>query len=117
MSVFRKLKDGLSKTSNSLRGMIEGIFQPGVLTDEFLDDLEAVLIQADVGVRATSTLIETLREEAKKQPIKSEDDLYRIMADKVGEIFLLVDEPLRCRILRLRSTLWWALMAQAKLPR
>ncbi|MFA6655214.1 MAG: signal recognition particle-docking protein FtsY [Bacillota bacterium] len=95
MSVFRKLKDGLSKTSNSLRGMIEGIFQPGVLTDEFLDDLEAVLIQADVGVRATSTLIETLREEAKKQPIKSEDDLYRIMADKVGEIFLLVDEPLK----------------------
>lgn len=95
MSLFQRLKEGLAKTSDNLRSKIQTIFQPGVLTDEFLDDLEAVLIQADVGVKATSGLIETLREESRKQPVKTEEDLYRIMAKKVAEIFLAVDEPLR----------------------
>ncbi|MBP8613484.1 MAG: signal recognition particle-docking protein FtsY [Firmicutes bacterium] len=95
MGIFERLKEGLSKTSGNLRSKIETIFKPGVLTDEFLEDLEAILIQADVGVKATSGLIASLREDGKKQPVASEEDLYGMMAEKVAEIFLSVDEPLK----------------------
>ncbi len=94
MGLFERLKEGLAKTSSNLRHRIQTIFQPGALTDEFLDDLEAVLIQADVGVAATSSLIESLREENRKQFFETEEELYRIMAEKVAEIFISVDEPL-----------------------
>ena len=63
MGLFQKLKQGLARTSNNIRSKIQSIFQPGALTDEFLDELEAVLIQADVGVEATTALIDSLREE------------------------------------------------------
>ncbi|MGI6627515.1 MAG: signal recognition particle-docking protein FtsY [Bacillota bacterium] len=95
MSLFQRLKEGLAKTSNNLRNKIQTVFQPGVLTDEFLDDLEAVLVQADVGVKATSDLIQTLREQSRKNPVRTEEDLYRLMAETVSAIFLSVDEPLR----------------------
>ena len=95
MGIFERLKQGLSKTSSNLRSKIETIFRPGVLTDEFLEELEGILIQADVGVKATSSLISSLREETKKQPVGSQDDLYRFMAERVAEIFLSVDEPLK----------------------
>ena len=94
MSFFQRLKEGLTKTSSSIRTKIQAVFQPGMLSDEFLDDLEAVLIQADVGVKATTNLIETLRKEGLKQSIGSEEELYRVMAEKVSEMFLAVHRPL-----------------------
>ncbi len=45
MSLFQRLKEGLAKTSDNLRSKIQTIFQPGVLTDEFLDDLELFLFK------------------------------------------------------------------------
>ncbi len=95
MSVFQKLKQGLSKTSSNIRNKIQDIFRPGVLTDEFLDELEAVLIQADVGVGATTDLIDSLREESRSRSFETVEDLYRTMAEKVADIFASVDAPLQ----------------------
>lgn len=95
MSVFQKLKQGLSKTSSNIRNKIQDIFRPGVLTDEFLDELEAVLIQADVGVGATADLIDSLREESRSRSFETVEDLYRTMAEKVADIFASVDAPLQ----------------------
>lgn len=95
MSLFQKLKQGLAKTSANIRSKIQSIFQPGALTDEFLDELEAVLIQADVGVEATTALIDSLREESRGKSFERVEDLYRAMAEKVAEIFATVDAPLQ----------------------
>jgi fused signal recognition particle receptor len=95
MSVFQKLKQGLSKTSSNIRNKIQDIFRPGVLSDEFLDELEAVLIQADVGVEATTDLIDSLREESRSRSFETVEDLYRTMAEKVADIFASVDAPLQ----------------------
>ncbi|HHY11964.1 MAG TPA: signal recognition particle-docking protein FtsY [Firmicutes bacterium] len=95
MSFFQRLKQGLARTSSNLRSKIQDIFQPGALTDEFLDELEAVLIQSDVGVAATSGLIDSLREESRGKSFETEEDLYRMMAEKVTGIFASVDAPLQ----------------------
>jgi len=95
MSFFQKFREGLAKTSKNLRDKIQDIFRPGVLTEDFLEELEAILIQSDVGVKASMELKETLRQEARKRPVKSEDDLYDIMSQKVEEIFADIFQPLR----------------------
>ncbi len=94
MGFYQKLKQGLVKTSRSLRSKIQGIFSPGVLTDEFLDDLEAVLLQADVGLVATSNLMSSIRSENRDKRFETEEDLYRMMAEKVASMFESVYAPL-----------------------
>lgn len=95
MSIFQKFRDGLLKTSKSIREKIQDIFQPGRVTQEFLDDLEAVLIQADVGVKAAQELRESLEKEVKGRDIKEPAELYDVLADKVAAIFEEIQEPLR----------------------
>lgn len=95
MSFFRKFTEGLAKTSKNLRDKIQEIFRPGAVTEEFLEDLEAVLLQADVGVRATQEICESLRLESKKRAIRSEDELYEILTAKVKEIFDAIYQPLK----------------------
>src|SRR5687767_5824831 len=59
---FSKLKDGLSKTRRELGGKLVGVFGVGRKLDEaFYEELETVLITADVGVAATEFLIQNLR--------------------------------------------------------
>jgi fused signal recognition particle receptor len=95
VSLFQRLKQGLAKTSSSIRNKIQSIFQPGALTDEFLEELEAVLLQADVGVEATAALIDALRDDSRNKSFETVEDLYRMMAEKVVDIFAAVDAPLK----------------------
>lgn len=95
MNLFKEFKKGLARTSKNLRQKIQSIFQGQAITEEFLDDLEAILIQSDVGVKATLELRENVREESRKCPIRTENELYEVMAQKVEEIFKTVNEPLR----------------------
>ena len=94
MSLFQKLKQGLAKTSANIRSKIQSIFQPGALTDEFLDELEAVLIQADVGVEATTALIDSLRESRGKS-FERVEDLIAPWLKKWLRSFATVDAPLQ----------------------
>jgi len=95
MSLFKEFKKGLGRTSKHLRQKIQSVFRGQAITEEFLDDLEAILIQSDVGVKAALELRENLREESRKRPIRTENEFYEVMAQKVEEIFETVNEPLR----------------------
>ncbi len=94
MRFFDRFKEGLAKTSKSIREKVLEVFQPGRITPEFLDDLEEALLQADVGVRATSLLRERLQEASKKTPIQTEDELFEVMEVLVKDIFDQVSRPL-----------------------
>ncbi len=56
-----KIRDSLSRTRNSVFGQITDLFGSGQIDEEFWDDLEALLIQADVGVETTTELLDTVR--------------------------------------------------------
>lgn len=90
MGFLTKLKEGLSKTKNALFGRIDGMLKHFVKVDEdLLEELEELLITADVGVNATEEILDRLREEIKdgrlKEPSDIKDSLKGILADMIGE--------------------------------
>ena len=85
-----KLREGLAKTKNALWGRIDALLKMFVRVDEdLLDELEELLITADVGVVATEEILDRLREEIKENRIKDPEDIKRalktIVADLIGE--------------------------------
>lgn len=90
MGFLSKLREGLGKTRNALMGGIESVMRSFVKIDEdFLDELEEILITSDVGVGATEEIIDELRERIRDDRIKTRDDtmqaLREIITGMIGE--------------------------------
>lgn len=95
MGFFEKLKAGLKKTKDSVFKQVNDIFKSFVSVDEdMLEELEEVLIAADVGVEASEEIIEALRERIREERIREPEDaknaLMSILLDTIGE-----SEPLK----------------------
>lgn len=90
MGFFEKLKNGLLKTKSAIVGKIDGIFKKFRRVDEDLfDELEEVLIEADLGVETTEELLDELRTLAIDKKITDPEDirreLYGLMRQMLGE--------------------------------
>ena len=90
MGFFDKLKSGLEKTKNAFFGQLNSMFRAFVKVDEdFLEELEDMLISADVGVETSEEIISELREKAKDDRRKSGEDvknaLRDILREKIGD--------------------------------
>ena len=90
MAFLDKLKNGLQKTKNAIFGQIDNVLKSFVKVDEdLLDELEELLITADVGVNATEEILDELRERIKDGRLKEKDDvtsaLREILVDMIGE--------------------------------
>lgn len=79
-----KLKAGLAKTRESLLGKIDDLFLgQGEITEEFYEELEAILIQADLGVDVTLKLVENLRQRSKQERIKDAATLQSVLKEEL----------------------------------
>ncbi len=90
MAFFEKLKAGLLKTKRAIFGKIEDLFSRFARVDEDLfDELEELLIEADVGVETTEELLDNLRATVKEQHITEasavKDALYGELRALIGE--------------------------------
>ena len=90
ISFWEKLKNGLSKTKKALFGSVNDLLKNFVRVDEdLLEELEELLIMADVGVGATEEIIEELRDRIKDGRLKEKDQvldtLKEILGDMIGE--------------------------------
>ena len=90
MGFFEKLKQGLAKTKNALFGQIGNLLKGFTRVDEdLLDELEELLIQADIGVTATEEIMENLRDAVKEGRIREKEEiistLQRLLTDMIGE--------------------------------
>ncbi len=90
MGFFDKLKSGLFKTKSAIVGKIDNIFKSFHKVDEDLfDELEEVLISADIGVNTTMEILDELRDTVKEKRIKEPDEvkeeLFEILRNLVGE--------------------------------
>lgn len=65
-----QFKKGLLKTREAFKSRIESLFRANELDEEFFDELEEILVSADVGVKTTEKIISLLREHIKKGKIK-----------------------------------------------
>lgn len=87
-SVTQKFVSGLSKTSANLFGSLQDLVTRYQKIDEdFYEELEEVLIGADVGVPTTMELMERLRAEVKEQKIKEPVKLQPLLIELIAEMF------------------------------
>lgn len=82
MGFFDKLKNGLLKTKNAIVGKIDALFKSFRKVDEDLfEELEELLISADMGVNTTEDILEQLREFVKENKIKDADEVKDALMD------------------------------------
>jgi fused signal recognition particle receptor len=87
MAFFSKLKESLAKTRNNFVDKVNQLVAvTRKIDEELFEDLEAIMLQADVGVAATSRLITELRSEAKKQGLNDASQLKGLLRAKMGDI-------------------------------
>lgn len=63
MGLFSKIKEGLKRTKEAIAYKLNKLFTGGVLTDEFYDELEEILLTADIGAETTETVMDRLKDE------------------------------------------------------
>lgn len=86
-SVTNKFKEGLGKTRTVFSEKVEDLFVRRKKIDEdFYEELEEILIGADVGVNTVMDLIGDLRSEVKKQRIEEASELQPILSEKLVEL-------------------------------
>lgn len=90
MGFFEKLKNGLFKTKNAIFNKLDGFFKKFAKVDEDLfDELEELLIEADIGVNTTMEILDDLRErvidEHIKEPTEVKELLFNTLTEMVGE--------------------------------
>ena len=89
MSLFGKIKDALKKTREGVSTKLRLLFAKNKLGEEFYDELEEILISADVSVRTAEEVVEEVREEAIGGKVKDQafvtDLLKDILEEKLEE--------------------------------
>jgi len=93
MSWFKKLKKGLGKSASKISDGITTALTHRKLDDELLENLEEVLISADIGIHASMELIEKLKQQKYEKDI-SEEEIKTILADNIAEILTPVAKTL-----------------------
>lgn len=93
-----KIKESLTRTRNSVFGQITSLLGGGDITPDLWDDLEALLIQADVGVETTTELLDTVRERVSREGVTKAIEAQRILKEEMvklleGDIPSQVEKP------------------------
>ena len=97
MGFFERLKEGLSKTRRNFTDRIQELVGlSAAIDDDFLDELEMILLSADVGVKTTEKLIDAVRKAAKKKEISCTEDVIPFLKKYMAE--MLADSGQRTRI-------------------
>lgn len=95
LSVFERIKQGLGKTRASLTGGMADLFSVGKKIDEdLLEEIETTLLMADVGVTATSEIIESLTDKLERNQLKDGEALRKALRDELHGLLKDVSKPL-----------------------
>lgn len=81
MGVFNRISSGLKKTKESFSKKLYSLFSGRSLDDDFYEELEYILLSADVGVETTEIIIEELKQRAYDNRLKSTDDARELLAE------------------------------------
>ena len=92
MGFFDKLKNGLNKTKKSFDEKINTVFSSFRKVDEdFLEELEEILIMSDIGMDTSVKIINHLRERIKKEKIEDEEDVKKALREEMQKILEVTD--------------------------
>ncbi|MFV8569670.1 signal recognition particle-docking protein FtsY [Marinobacter sp. SBS5] len=95
ISVFERIKKGLGKTRASLTGGLADLFSVGKKIDEdLLEEIETSLLMADVGVTATSEIIDSLTAKLERNQLKDGEALRKALREELHGLLKDVTKPL-----------------------
>jgi fused signal recognition particle receptor len=93
-SLFQRLSERLAKTKESLVYRIDTLFLGKKEIDlELLDDLEEILITADIGVNTAQELLEEARRKVKRQELSDPQTLKKVIKEKIRSFITESDRP------------------------
>ena len=96
MGFFDKLKQGLGKTKTSFDEKINNVFSSFRKVDEdFLEELEEVLIMSDIGMDTSVKIVNELRKTIKKENLKDEEDVKNALRKEMQNVLDQVDNSLK----------------------
>lgn len=83
---FKRLVEGLTKTRNNIVSGIDSIFSGfSSIDDDFYDEIEEILIMGDLGINATTSIIEDLKRKVKEQHIKDPAECKELLIERIKE--------------------------------
>ena len=93
-SFAEKIKVGLSKTREKLSSQLGDLFHINKIDENFYEELEMILLSADVGTSASSFLIEKLKSSVKENNISDPKKLKNLLKLEMTELLKIVEEPM-----------------------
>lgn len=88
---FARLKQGLTKTRNNFLNGLETVFTSSKIDQDLYNDLEDILIMADVGMETTSFLLDKLRQTVKEKNIVDPTQLRPILAEEIKNLLMVAE--------------------------
>jgi len=82
---FGRLKAGLTKTRDSFVKNLNNAFTASEIDDDFYEELEEILIMADIGVTATENIIADLKTRVKKEHLKKTEECREILKESIKQ--------------------------------
>ena len=96
MGFFDKLKQGLTKTKESINDKINNVFSNFRKVDEeLLEELEEALIMSDMGVETSTQIISNLRDKIKKEKIEDSEQVKEALREEIEKILEKCDNSLK----------------------
>jgi len=87
-SKLKKLKESLSKTRDNIFGKIGRVLSGRKIDDDLLDEIEEILLKADIGVEATDKIIENLRDQAREEKVAEADEVFSLLKQEMSAILV-----------------------------
>ncbi len=93
--LFRRLRDGLSRTRHNLtEGVVDLVLGSKSIDDDLLEEIETMLLVADVGVDASREIIDSLTEQVARKQLNDAEALMAALHDRMQAILAPVSRPL-----------------------
>ena len=89
-----KIKKGLTKTREKLTSELTSLFTGKKIDEALFEELETILLTSDVGISATTYLLDSIRASVKKKNIENADEIKGLLKEKLIELLTSIESPL-----------------------
>ena len=89
-----KIKKGLTKTREKLTAELTTLFTGKKIDESLFEELETILLTSDVGISATTFLLDSIRNSVKKNNIENADEIKDLLKEKLLQLLTPIENPL-----------------------